>query len=136
MRRLSTFISYLPALLVAVALASTAAEWRHLVESGGWFAMLGHFLMVAATLVMLFLAGVLALALAVLPVIFLFGRNEEDFFALTEASRARDSTRALFGVMRRIIVRSVLAVIDPLWKALWWSWWFIRGGGDGETGNP
>ena len=115
------------ALLIAVALASTAADWRHLVETGGWFALLGHFLMVAATLVMLFLAGVLALALAALPLILLFGRNEDDFFAFTEASRARHSIRALAGVMRRIIARALLAAAEPIWKALWWGWWFLLG---------
>ena len=34
--------------------------------------------------------------------------------------------------------RSLIAVIDPLWKALWWSWWFIRGGvtsADTERGD-
>ena len=123
MGRLSTIVTYLPALLVAVALASTAADWRHLAESGGWFAMLGHFLMVSATLVLLFLAGVLALALAALPFILLFCRNEDDFFALAEASRA-----GLPAMARWIIVRPLLAIIDPVWKALWWSWWFIRGG--------
>ena len=128
MGRLSTIVSYLPALLVAVALASTVADWRHLAEAGGWFAMVGHFLMVAATLVLLFLAGMLALALAALPFVLLFCRNEDDFFALAEASQARHSTRALLAVCRRIMVRSMLAVIDPLWKALWWCWWFIRGG--------
>ncbi len=128
MGRLSTIVSYLPALFVTVALVSTAADWRYLVEAGGWFAVLGHFLMVAATLVLLFLAGILVLALAALPFILLFCRNQDDFFALAEASRARHSTRALLAVCRRIMVRSMLAVIDPLWKALWWCWWFIRGG--------
>ena len=136
MGRLSTIASYLPALLVAVALASTAADWRQLVEIGGWFAVLGHFLMVAATLVMLYLAGVLALAVAALPFVLLFCRNEDDFFALTEASRARHSTRAILGVMRRIIARAMLAIVDPPWRALWWSWWFIRGGGVSKTDKP
>ena len=135
MGRLSTFVSYLPALLVAVALVSTAADWRYLVEAGGWFAVLGHFLMVASTLVLIFLAGLLALALAALPFILLFCRNQDDFFALAEASQARHSTRALLAVMRRIIARSLIAVIDPLWKALWWSWWFVRGGASTDMGR-
>ena len=86
MRRFSHLISYAPAGLLAIALVSTAADWRYLVETGGWFALLGNFMMVAATLVLLFLAAVLALFLAALPFIYLFCRNEDDFFALAEAS--------------------------------------------------
>ncbi len=127
MRRISDLISYLPAALLAVALASTVADWRTLTETGGGLALLGHFLMVAATLLLLYLAGVLALCLAVLPFIFLFCRNEDDFFALAEASGAGHGPHALLGVLRWIIVRSMLAIADPIWKALWWCWWFLGG---------
>lgn len=135
MRRFSHLISYAPAGLLAIALVSTAADWRYLVETGGWFALLGNFMMVAATLVLLFLAGVLALCLAALPFIYLFWRNEDDFFALAAASRAGQSPRALLAVMRRIMVRRLIAVANPIWKALWWSWWFIGGGALADTGR-
>lgn len=118
MRRISDLVSYTPALLLAIALASTAADWRLLVETGGWFALLGHFMMVAATLVLLFLAGVLALCLAALPLVLLFGLNEDSFFALAEARRAGPLATAR---------RFMLAMLNPPWRALWWCWWYARG---------
>ena len=118
MRRTSNLISYVPALLLAIALASTVADWRQLVEAGGWFALLGRFMMITATLVLLYLAGVLALCLAALPLIFLFGRNEDSVFALAEASRAGLLTTAR---------RSLLAMLNPPWRAVWWCWWYVRG---------
>ncbi len=99
------------------------AQWSPLVETGGWFALLGHFLMVAATLVLLYLAVVLALCLAALPLIILFGRNEDDFLALAEASRADHGPRAVLAYLRRIIV----ARLNSLLRAVWRCWWFLRG---------
>ncbi len=135
MRRINDLITYVPALLLAIALASTVGDWDALVESGGWFAPLGHFFMVAATLVLLYIAGVLALGLAALPLILLFARNEDDFFALAEASRAGHSLSALLAVLRKIMVRSILALVNPLWKATWWCWWYLRGRALAETGR-
>ena len=131
MRRISDLISYAPAALLAIALASTVAQWSLLVETGGWFALLGHFLMVAATLVLLYLAVVLALCLAALPFIFLFCRNEDDFFALAEATRAGHGPRAVLAYLRRIIV----ARLNSLLRAVWRCWWFLRGGALAGTGR-
>ena len=108
MRRLSKIISYVPVLLIAIALASTAADWRLLVETGGAFALLGHFLMVAATLVLLYLAAVLVLILAALPLVYLFCRNENNFLALDAARPFTSGANALL-------------------KAAWYSWWYVRG---------
>ena len=135
MRRISDLITYAPAVLLAIALASTVADWDALVESGGWFALLGNFFMVAATLVLLYIAGVLALGLAALPIILLFCRNQDDFFALAEASRAGQLPRALLAVLRGIIARSILALVNPPWKAAWWCWWFLRGRSLADTGR-
>ena len=135
MRRINDLIIYVPAVLLAIALASTVGDWDALVESGGWFALLGNFLMVASTLVLLYIAGVLALGLAALPIILLFCRNEDDFFALAEASRAGHSLSALLAVLRRIMARSILALVNPLWKAAWWCWWYLRGRALADTGR-
>ena len=108
MRRLSDLISYVPAGLLAIALASTAAEWRLLVETGGAYALLGHFMMVAATLALLFFAAVLALILAALPLVFLFYRNEKKFLALNEA-------------------RPFISGANAILKAAWYCWWYVRG---------
>ena len=122
MRRISEVITYVPAVLLAIALVSTVAEWRSLMEVGGWFALLGHFLMVSATLVLLYLAGVLVLILAVLPFIMLIGQNEDHFFALAEAQRA-----GLPSLARQFFTRPLIGGANLLLKAAWYCWWFVRG---------
>ena len=133
MKRLTQLVSYAPVLLLGIALGSTLSNWSFLVEAGGWFALLGHFIAVAATLVFLYICGVLALAILVMPLIIWFSWREDDFLALAEASRANRSPRAVLVTCAAVAGRAVLAVADPLWKALWWCWWFLRGRAAAET---
>ena len=57
--------------------------------------MLGHFMAVAATLVMIYIAGVLVLAVLAVPVIILFSMHDDDSFPLTKAMYALASPRTL-----------------------------------------
>ncbi len=133
MQRLKELVSFVPVLLLGIAVGSTLSNWSFLVEAGGWFALLGHFVAVAATLVFLYICGVLALSLLVMPLIVLFSLREDDFLALAEASRTTRSPRAVLGTCAGVAGRAVLAVADPLWKALWWCWWFLRGRAAADT---
>ena len=133
MQRLKELVSFAPVLLLGIAVGSTLSNWSFLVEAGGWFALLGHFVAVAATLVFLYVCGVLALSLLVMPLILLFSLREDDFLALAEASRTRRSPRAVLVTCAAVAGRAVLAVADPLWKALWWCWWFLLGRAEADT---
>lgn len=135
MQRLKELVSFVPVLLLGIAVGSTLSNWSFLVEVGGWFALLGHFMAVAATLVFLYVCGALALALLVMPLILLFSLREDDFLALAEASRTTRSPRAVLATCAAVAGRSLLAVADPLWKALWWCWWFLRGRAAAEMGR-
>lgn len=127
MRRFEEIVSFVPVLLLGIALGSTLNEWSYLIEAGGWFAILGHFMAVAATLVMLFICGVLALSILVLPLILLFSLSEDDLRALTSASREMRSPRAVLGTCLGLAGRAMLAVADPIWKGVWWCWWLLFG---------
>lgn len=125
MRRLQELVSYIPVLLLGIALGSTLNNWSYLSEVGGWFALLGHFVSVAATLVMIYIAGVLVVAVLAAPIIILFSMQDDDSFALTRAMHALASPRTLLATCRRSIARALMAVAEPVWKALWWCWWFV-----------
>ncbi len=133
MQRLKELVSFVPVLLLGIAVGSTLSNWSFLVEAGGWFALLGHFVAVSATLVFLYICGVLALSLLVMPLILLFSLREDDFLALAEASRTKRSPRAVLAACAGVAGRAVLAVADPPWKALWWCWWFLRGRAAADT---
>ena len=130
MRRLERILSYAPVLLLGIALGSTLNEWAYLVETGGWYAVLGHFMAVAATLVILYICGVLALSILVLPLILLYSLNEDDFEAFAAANRTVRSPRAVLATCVGVAGRALLAVADPAWKGLWWCWWLLRGRAD------
>ncbi|MFP6744771.1 MAG: hypothetical protein VCB77_06235 [Alphaproteobacteria bacterium] len=133
MRRLQKLVSYIPVLLLGIALGSTLNNWSYLSEVGGWFALLGHFMAVAATLVMIYIAGVLVLAVLAAPVIILFSMHDDDSFALTKAMHALASPRTLLATCRRSIARALMVVAEPLWKAVWWCWWFVSGRDAADT---
>jgi hypothetical protein len=133
MQRLKELVSFVPVLLLGIAVGSTLSNWSFLVDSGGWFALLGHFIAVAATLVFVYICGVLALALLAMPLIVLFSLREDNFLALAKPSRTRPSPRAVLATCVAAARRAVLAVADPPWKALWWCWWFLRGRAAAET---
>ncbi len=133
MQRLKELVSFAPVLLLGIAVGSTLSNWSFLVEVGGWYALLGHFVAVAATLVFVYICGVLALSLLAMPLILWFSLREDDFLALAEASRTRRSPRAVLATSAAVAGRAVLAVADPLWKALWWCWWFLRGRAAADT---
>ncbi len=123
MRRLQELVSYLPVLLLGIALGSTLSNWGYLVDIGGWFALVGHFVAIAATLVFIYICGVLALSILVAPIIVLFSMRDDDSFALTKAMNALGNPRVLLAACRR----AIMTIADPLWKALWWCWWFVSG---------
>ena len=133
MQRLKELVSFAPVLLLGIAVGSTLSNWTYLVGVGGWFALLGHFMAVAATLVFLYVCGALALALLVMPLIVLFSLREDDFLALAEASRTPRSARAVLATCAAVAGRAILAVADPPWQALWWCWWFLRGRAEAEA---
>jgi hypothetical protein len=123
MRKLQKLVSYFPVLLLGIALGSTLSNWGYLVDVGGWFALVGHFVVIAATLVFIYICGVLALSIVVAPIVILFSMRDDDSFALTKAMNALGNPRVLLAACRRV----VMAIADPLWKALWWCWWFVSG---------
>ena len=131
MQRLKQLVSFVPVLLLGIAVGSTLSNWSFLVGEGGWYALLGHFIAVAATLVFLYVCGALALALLAMPLIVLFSLREDDFLA--EASRPRPSPRAMLATSVVAARRAVLAAAEPPWKALWWCWWLLRGRAAADT---
>lgn len=133
MRRLQELVSYIPVLLLGIALGSTLNNWTYLTEVGGWFALLGHFMVIAASLVMVYIAGVLVVVIVAAPFIILFSMQDDDSFALTKAMQALARPRALLAAWRRSAGRALMAVAEPAWKALWWCWWFISGRDAADT---
>lgn len=133
MQRLKELVSFVPVLLVGIAVGSTLSNWSFLVGEGGWYALLGHFIAVAATLVFVYILGVLALSLLAMPLIVLFSLREDDFLAPARPSRARPSPRAVLAASVGATRRAVFAIAEPPWKALWWCWWFLRGRAEADT---
>lgn len=83
-------------------------------ETGGLFAVFGQLMAVISTLVVLFLMGALCLAVVCLPVLLFFGIGApEKIERLTWSSVG-------YGVGRRCLL-----IANPVWKTLWWTWWFI-----------
>lgn len=113
--------------LVGTAVSSTLENWSLLVETGGWFAVLGHFLAVAATLAMIVVAAALALALLALPILVYYAVTEPGARDLaTLADRVRSPLR-LRRAAAAALGRAALALAEPVWKALWWGWWYLSG---------
>ena len=112
MRGRTDFLSLMvPGSLLVLALAVVLGDLSHLLEEGGWYAVLGQFLAVATTLVMIAIGGVVVVALLALPFLFCFGIYQE--------------LRRPIGplALRARLYRAA----DTVWKAAWWCWWSTGG---------
>ena len=98
-----------------VAFWSVLREWSYLMETGGWFAVLGQLMAVISTLVMLFLLGALCLAVVCLPVLLFFGIGAPDKIE-----------RLTWNSFAQAFGRRCLLIANPVWKTLWWTWWFVN----------
>ena len=101
-----------------VALWSVLRELPFLMETGGWFAVIGQLMAVISTLIMLFLLGVLCLALVCLPVLL--------FFAI---SAPGDIERLTWSGFSDELGRRSLQIANPVWKTL------DKSGGDCAESN-
>lgn len=106
-----------------IAIWATANGWSSLLDEGGWYALLGQFLAVAATLAFLFVACVLRLTLLALPLLLLFGLSDQGRAPGGVARRPADAFRT--GVSG--LARAAYAIANALWKTAWWGWWFVGG---------
>ncbi len=78
MRGRTDFLSLMvPGSVLALALAVVLGDLSHLLEEGGWYAVLGQFLAVATTLIMIAIGGVVVVALLALPFLFCFSIYQE-----------------------------------------------------------
>ncbi len=100
--------------IVLCALWVVVRDGATLAAVGGWYAVLGQFLAVAATLALLVLLGTLALALLALPVLFVLRLATDDRGA---AMSRQTVSRGLAG--------TALRLADPVWKAAWWGCWHL-----------
>ncbi len=95
--------------IVLCALWVVLRDGAMLASVGGWYAVFGQFLAVAATVSLLLFLGALILALLALPALFVL--------RLVAVDPGAGSPRALG--------RVALDLADPVWKAAWWSGWYL-----------
>ncbi len=119
-RLAAALVQMAPAVVCAVVFWATLRDVGALLDYGGWFAVFGQFLAVSAAMVLLLIAGALALGMLLLPVILLIRLGDPVSRALRPP---RDA--GLAG-------RTALRLADAAWKSLWWGWWRVvrslRGG--------
>ncbi len=110
------------ALVIGTALWTVARDWSELIAAGGWFAVFGRFLVVTATLTLLAVVLLIGVGLFVAPVLLMLTLSN----ALGEKGYAyREMVgRLLGGLQPRRLGRLLIRAADPLWKTLWWAWWF------------
>ena len=99
------------AILVTIALWTVVRDWSYLLGVGGWFALLGRFLAVLATLVVFVVLFVLGCSILALPVLVYFAVADPASHQTLRPERALRS--------------GVYSVVNPLWKACWWAWWLV-----------
>ena len=123
---IQTLLSFISRLLLwgifALAAWTVVRDWSYLMEAGGWFALLGQFMAVTWTLLFLVVLVLLGIVLLFLPLLIYFGVSEHQ--ANEELSLARAAHLLVQGLRR--LGRLTLRVANPIWKALWWTWWFLR----------
>ena len=76
--------------------------------------MFGQLMAVVSTLVVMFLLGVLCLALLCLPVLLFFSMVGPDAIERLTWDNFADS-----------MSRWLLQIANPVWKILWWTWWLF-----------
>jgi len=103
---------------VVLAALTVARDGAELAATGGWFAVLGQFLAVLATLAVLGLLAALAVALALLPLLLYFGlADPERHERLTLTGALVAGTRALGATS--------FAAANRVWKLSWWTCWWL-----------
>ena len=110
--------------VILYALWVVARDSTTLLAVGGWYAILGQFLAVAATMMLFVLLGVLILGLLSLPVLFVLRLTSDDgglvvsrLTILRLASAIADAPRAFADTSLRLA--------DSVWKAAWWGCWHL-----------
>ncbi len=112
MRDRVEFLSLIvPGSVLGFALAVVLGDLSYLLEEGGWYAVLGQFLAVATTLIMIIIGGVAAVTLLALPFLFCFSIYEE--------------LQRPIGPLK--LGARFYRVANGGWKAAWWCWWHLSG---------
>ena len=112
MRGRTDFLSLMvPGSVLALALAVVLGDLSHLLEEGGWYAVLGQFMAVATTLIMIAIGGVLVVTLLALLFVFCFGIYQE-----LRRPNEPLAPRARF-----------YRAANSVWKTAWWCWWYLTG---------
>ncbi len=112
MRGRTDFLSLIvPGSVLVLALAVVLGDLSHLLEEGGWYAVLGQFLAVATTLIMIAIGGVVVVTLLALPFLFCFSIYQELHRPIGPLALRTRLYRAANGG----------------WKWAWWCWWYLRG---------
>jgi hypothetical protein len=117
--------------IVLCALWAVARDGAALLAVGGWYAVLGQFLAVAATMTLLIVLGALVVAVLSLPVLFVLRLTTDDGgFVMSRLTVSRLALAAA-GAPRGL-ADTALRLADRVWKAAWWGCWhaarILRGG--------
>ena len=112
MRGRGEFLSLIvPGSVLGLALVIVLGDLFYLLEEGGWYAVLGQFLAVATTLIMIAIGGVMVVTLLALPFLFCFSIYQE-----------------LQRPIRPLELRArIWRAANGGWKWAWWCWWYLRG---------
>ena len=94
--------------LVGISLGAVVGDLGMLVDSGGWFAVVGQFMAVFSTLVLGLLLAVLGVSVLMLPVFAYF------LVAAPSGQRISSAGAGLYRGAERI------------WKVAWWIGWGVR----------
>lgn len=94
--------------ILGVSAWTVARDWSMLVEHGGLFAVVGQFLAVVCTLGLAVVLVLLCVGVLMLPVLVYYAVAEPDF------------------VEERTPGDWLVRVVNPIWKMLWWSGWWMR----------
>lgn len=111
--------------IVGAAVWACIRDWSYLLETGGWYAVLGHFVMVTVLLSFAFMTFSAVIAMIITPVLILFAfgnRNDEFDPAWAAAFDWRSA-----GNLRGAAGRAAWRVADGAWRASWRCGWFVAG---------
>ena len=106
--------------VVGVALWSCLSDLAYLLEAGGWYAVLGRFVLVSVTLSFVVVAGAAVLAMIAAPVLVLF--------AFSDPNAEFDPAHMVlsFG-WRGAARRTGWRVTEAGWRAAWRCAWSVAG---------
>lgn len=110
-------------LVVGMALWTIARDWSELLAVGGWFAILGRFMVVFATVTLLVLLALLGIGVVIAPMLLLLLATN----ALGEKGYANgglvDQLRTVINPQK--LGSTLVRAANPIWKTLWWTWWYL-----------